>query len=51
MNGGGENQMAQKRYSKAEATANYQKANQAAKWYAVPDFSIENMRRTNFLAA
>lgn len=54
MNGGGENQIAQKRYSKAEALEGPEqlsKRSQTAKRYVSLDFSKANIRRTNFLVA
>lgn len=54
MNGGGENQIAQKRYSKAEVREGPEqlsKRSQTAKRYVSLDFSKANIRRTNFLVA
>ena len=54
MNVGGDKRRFKKGIAKQrprKAPANYQKDNQAVKRYAALDFSIANMRRTNFLAA
>ena len=54
MNVGGDKRRFKKGIAKQrprKAPANYQKDNQAVKRYAALDFSIANMRRTNFLVA
>ena len=55
MNGGGEKEIAQKGIAKlrsCQTPAGYSSScTQAAKQYGCLDFSIANIRRTNFLAA